>query len=114
MDRSPTASRLLRISLHVFFALFFISLFFSFRAISSISTVLLIIAGLVYEKTQSGRYISTQVKNIFLAACGVLFFAYVAGAFNSTDSEEALDQLRIKLGLLFIPLSVCICAGFIL
>lgn len=112
MNQSPKESSLLSQLLFIFYILFFISLVFSFRAVSSISTGLLILAGIIFNKQQSGTIIHKNLSNLFFIAC-ILYFLFLLASFCfSQPSDEAWRQIRLKSGLILIPLTVC-CSSYV-
>ncbi|HSU27251.1 MAG TPA: O-antigen ligase family protein [Chitinophagaceae bacterium] len=88
---------------------FFSGLVFSFPAVSSISTGLLFIFGMIDNASRSQPLISTRAKNSFLLFCSLFYGLVLLGVLWSTDSIQAWSHVREKSGLLFIPLSLCCC-----
>jgi O-antigen ligase len=91
---------------------FFVGLIFSFRAVSSIAIGVLIIAGIVKNKLESKPLVSSRFKNPFTFLCTVFFLLQLISIVYTHDRAEAWDHVRIKSGLLFIPLAIC-CTDFI-
>jgi O-antigen ligase len=90
---------------------FFISLACSFRAISSIVPVLLLITGLIKNRVERGTFFNPSLKNPFLYGCILLFlFHLVALLFTGADKAGWAD-LQVKTGLVLAPLAFC-CTGF--
>lgn len=89
---------------------FFAGLIFSFRAVSSISTGLILLTGLFFNKQQTGSFIAENLKNPFIACCAVYFVFQFTSLFNSHNMADDWRQIRLKTGLLFIPPAVCCCA----
>lgn len=100
----------LSLIIHVLYLLFFTSLVFSFRAVSSISIGLILVAGLFFNKQQTGSFISENLKNPFIACCFVFSLFQFTSLFNSHNMAEDWRQIQLKTGLIFTPLAICCCA----
>ncbi len=94
---------------HLLYLLFITSLVFSFRAVTSISTGLILLAGIFFNKQQTGSFISENLKKPFIACCIVYFLFQFTSFFNSNNMPEDWRQVRLKAELMFIPLAVCCC-----
>ncbi len=92
------------------YLLFFTGLIFSFRAVSSISTGLILLTGIFFNKQQTGSFIPENLKKPFIACCIIYFLFQFTSLFNSHNLAEDWRQIQLKTGLLFIPLAVCCCA----
>jgi O-antigen ligase len=90
---------------------FFIGLACSFRAISSIVPVLLIIAGLIKNRIETGTFFNPRLKNPFLFGCVLLFLSHVIALFITGADKAGLADLQVKTGLVLAPLAFC-CTGF--
>jgi O-antigen ligase len=86
---------------------FFISLTCSFRAISSIVPVLLIIAGLIKNRIETGTFFNPRLKNPFLFGCILLFLSHVVALFITGADKAGLADLQVKAGLVLAPLAFC-------
>jgi O-antigen ligase len=102
-------SRFFPVTMLFLYITFFTGLIFSFRAVSSISTGLILLTGLLLNRKQTGSFLSEKLKNPFIACCSVYFLFQFIFLFNSHDFPEAWRQIQIKAGLLFVPLAVCCC-----
>ncbi len=112
MKQSPKELSLLSQLLFYSYILFFISLVFSFRAVSSISTGLLILWGILYTKQQTGAIFHKNLVNLFYIACIIYFLFLLISFFFTQYSAEAWRQILLKSGLILVPLAVC-CSGYI-
>ncbi len=110
MNRWLKESQFLPSLLLLFYILFFAGLIFSFRAISSISTGLILMTGIFFNKQQTGSFISENLKKPFIACFLVYFLFQFTSFFNSQNWAEDWRQVQVKSGLVFIPLAVCCCA----
>ncbi len=111
MNHQPKASSLQSRLLFLCYILFFTGLIFSFRAVSSISTGLLILAGIFYNKQENGTYLNKSIKDLFLFACLAFFlFQFVAFLFSDFNIAEGRRQVVLKTGMVLVPLAVC-CTG---
>lgn len=103
MNRQAANTGSLTLILFTCYLLFFTGLIFHFRAISSISTGLILLAGLVYNKQQAGRFIIKRKPGLFLIAC-LLFFIYASVKFLVTDDlHTTLQQIELKSALVIVP-----------
>src|SRR4030095_191867 len=91
--------------IHVLYLFFFISLFFSFRAITSISIGMLLVAGLfVFPKNLFSETPKTVL--LFIASCIDLFLLSVVSLVYTNNNEVQWEHIRLQSGLLVIPLAV--------
>ena len=94
----------------ILYIFFFTALIFSFRAVSSISIGLILLAGIFFNKQQTGSFISENLKKPFIACCVIYFLLQFTSLFNSHNISEDWRQIRLKTALVFIPMAVCSCA----
>ncbi len=99
-------------SFYLLYVVFFIGLVFAFPAVSSISILLLLILGMIYNASRNRPLIDARARNIFLLFCSAFYLLVLVAVLFANDSIQAWTQVRIKSGLLFIPLSVC-CTDYI-
>jgi O-antigen ligase len=112
MNQAPGKAGILSTALLVQYLLFFTGLIFSFRALSSMSTGLLVITGMIYTRRQSGLFFPPGLKSFFFLACtgylllqAVLFMMY-------DNTVRGSQELLLKTGLAGIPLAVYYTTGF--
>jgi O-antigen ligase len=91
------------------YLIFFTSLFFSLRALSSISVAALLLSGLFLNKLETGRLINKKIINPFTMICLLFFIIQFAGLLYTHNSTQQWSSLRLKSSLLFIPLAVTCC-----
>ena len=96
----------------VLYLLFFTGLFCSFRALSSISIALILVAGIIKNKLESGNFFHRNMKNRFLAGCILLYLFYLLSLYYTHNLQEGWSNIGLKTGLLFTPLAVC-CSNYI-
>jgi uncharacterized membrane protein len=65
MKPDLTSNKTLSIAIYILYLLFFTSLVFSFRAISSISIGLILLTGIFFNKQQTGSFLSGNLKKDF-------------------------------------------------
>jgi hypothetical protein len=101
----------LKTLLSVWVLLFFTGMIFHFRAVSSISTGLLLITGLIcYQKKMLSLLFRSQFSP-FLLAC---FLYYVYTGFNllvKDNSAVLQSQFEMKSALVLVPVAIS-CTGF--
>lgn len=99
----------LSLVIYVLYIFFFTSLIFSLRAVSSISIGLILLTGFFLNKLETGSFISDDLKKPFITCCAVYFLLQFTSLFNSHNMAEDWRQIRLKAGLVLIPLAVCCC-----
>lgn len=92
--------------------IFFTSIFFSFRAISSISIGALIIAGIIKHNGRIKNIIRYNKASLLLAACIIFFFLQFSSLIFNSDTKEEWKNIVNKSGLVFIPLAVMLAGPF--
>ena len=90
----------------------FISLTCSFRAITSIVIVLLLIAGLVKNWMETKTLFNQNLKNTFLYGCVLFFLIHFIALLCKGNKQEGWLDLLVKTGVVLTPLAVC-CTNFI-
>lgn len=91
---------------------FFISLVFSFRAISSVSIALILLAGLIKNGIERKKMFPDQLKNPMLICCAVFLLIQLVSLTYTINVHEGWKNMRLKSALIIIPFSVC-CSGYI-
>lgn len=94
------------------YLIFFISIIFSLRAISSISIALLLITGFIVNKNKTGKFFSQNLYNLFSIACFVFYIVQLGGLLYTHDPSQQWSSLRLKSSLLFVPIALCGCNFF--
>ena len=94
------------------YLLFFVCLVFSFRGFSSISIGIIILVSLVKNKVETGRLFHPNVYNGLFISCSVFYLFQVILLLTSHNQSEAIRQIQLKSGLLFVPLALC-CSNYI-
>ncbi|HET9429632.1 MAG TPA: O-antigen ligase family protein [Chitinophagaceae bacterium] len=103
---SPLKNKLLFTQvITLLYILFFSSLVFSFRAVSSISIGLLFIAGLILNRKELKARLGASTR-IFLFACSLFFLLQVFSLLWTRDLEEGWKNVSLNSGMLLIPLAV--------
>jgi O-antigen ligase len=110
MKPGLTTNKTLSSILFILYILFFTGLIFSFRAISSSSSGLILLAGVFFNKQETGSFFSGNLKKPFIACCAVYFLFQLTSFLNSHDISEDWRQVQLKAGIVFIPLAVCCCS----
>ncbi|MDB5221377.1 MAG: hypothetical protein JWN83_44 [Chitinophagaceae bacterium] len=112
MINGGTTSKYSDYLLQIFYIIFFASIICSFRAVSSIVIALILITSLVKNKTETGLFLNKNLKNSFLAGCCIFYLLQAASLLYTHDLPESIQHLRIKSGLVLIPLAVC-CSNYL-
>jgi O-antigen ligase len=94
------------------YLIFFASLICSFRAISSISILLMFATGIAKNKLEIKSFLHKNVKNPFFICCVLLFFIHVAALAYTSDLQKGWHYVQLASGLVFVPLAVC-CTNYI-
>ncbi len=94
------------------YAIFFCSFVFRFRAISSISTGLLLVAGIIKQKGLLKKNLFSHKTAVFLASCGLYFLLQLVALLYHPGWKAGLADLQLKSGLVFIPLAVILTGPF--
>ena len=99
-------SKTLYITTHALYLVFFASLIFSFRALSSISIALILLAGIISTRLASAPAFRTNYRAFFLIGCALFFLVQLLSLLYTRDIDEGWNNIRIKTGLLVTPLAV--------
>jgi O-antigen ligase len=95
--------------LYLLYLGFILSLVFAFRAETSMAVGLLLIAGFIKNKTDTGFLVNAALKNRYMAACALFFVLQLTALFYTDHIQEGWKHVQIKSALLFIPLSFFCC-----
>jgi O-antigen ligase len=104
-----THTRVFNDLLFVLYLAFFVSLVFAFRAVSSISIALLLVAGLIKNRIEQKSLFNRNIVNPFAIFCGLLLLLQFVSLLYTTDIEQGWKNIRLKSALAIIPLSLCCC-----
>ncbi|MEO6490730.1 MAG: hypothetical protein ABIO04_12375 [Ferruginibacter sp.] len=100
-------SKRLDLFIFLWYLCFFISLACCFRAISSISIILIIVTGLIKNKLDTGSWINPRLKNAFLISCCLFYLLQATGLLFGPGLQENSKELVLKSGIIFIPFAIC-------
>src|SRR3989442_852341 len=100
-------SKWLHYLLYVFYFIFFVSIVCSFRAVSTIVIILILVTGLLKNKIDTDLFFNKNLKNIFLVSCCVFYLIQAASLFYTHNLPETIKHLQLKSALVLIPLAVC-------
>jgi O-antigen ligase len=100
-------------SLLIIYIVFFISLICSFRAVSSISTGLLVIAGILYSRRQNNSLFASGIKSLFFIACLCYLLLQLLLYPLTDNTARGWQELVLKTGLVFTPLMVFATGSYI-
>lgn len=90
---------------HLLYLAFFTSLVFSLRAISSITIGMMILAGLVLHRQAAKSLFNNPTHRSLLIACALFFVLQLAGLLYTENIIETWSRIRIKTGLILVPLA---------
>ncbi|MBI5858354.1 MAG: O-antigen ligase family protein [Sphingobacteriales bacterium] len=109
MKRRGGTKELLFTLLILWYIAFFAGLVFHFRAVSSISVGLILLTGLVWNKTDTGSFISRELFSFFPVSC-FAYFLYISLLLLINDNTKtALRHIELKSALVLIPAAVLCC-----
>jgi O-antigen ligase len=94
-------------SVFIIYILFFISVIFSWRAITSICTPLLLVASFLFNKLTYGSWWNPRMREQFLIACFFFFLVQFVGIIYNNDKAEHFQLLFQKSSMLAFPLAIC-------
>jgi O-antigen ligase len=112
MSKDLKGQKVLSSFIQASYILFFIGLVFSFRAISSITTGFILVAGIIKNKPTRKYFFHGNWKNLFLAGCILFYLLQFVSLLYTHNIHEGWNNIRLKSGLLFIPLAVCFSGHF--
>ncbi len=112
MLSGPKENRVMTIVMHLLFVVFLLGLVFSFRAVSSISTGLLLIVGIIKNRIEGKPWMASQWKNLFIFGCIAYFVIQLLSMIYTQDTQEGWRHIRIKTGIVIIPLAIA-CTGYL-
>ena len=106
MNITPAKNRSLHLTTHALYLLFFTSLIFSWRAISSMSISAILLTGIVASRFITSVSFQTKARTWFVIGCAALVLLQVVALIYTKDSKEGWNSVRIKTGLVITPLAV--------
>jgi O-antigen ligase len=95
------------------FVVFFTSIVFSFRAVSSISIALILVTGIIYTIKSGRPVLQKDIPTLFVNGCAFLFLMKAIALVYSDNLAEGLEHLQRSSALVVIPLSVYCCRNFL-
>ncbi len=98
--------RYINASINPIYVLFLLSIVCSFRGISSITLGLIVIAGLIKNKIETGSFFYGDKRNLFMWGCFLFYIVQACGMFYTANAKEGLRHLEIKTALLVVPIAV--------
>lgn len=110
--RSGKASVYLDKLLYFFYTILFVTIICSFRWVSTFVLLLILIASLIKNKRDTGSLLNKKLLNVFIAACCIFYLLQVVSLFYTHNVDETIKHLRVKCGLILIPLTLC-CSNFL-
>lgn len=92
------------------YIIFFTGLIFHFRAVSSISTGLLLFTGVLYNKSLTGSFMNKKFWNPVLISC-LIYFLYVSVVvLLKDDAITAQRHIELKSALVLVPIVLSCCS----
>lgn len=95
------------------YAIFFASLLFSFRAVCSISTGLILATGLVIHKKDNYLFFIKGLISPFFISCLLLFLLKCFSLSYTSNMSKGLQHIERLSGLVFIPMAVYSSSSFL-
>ena len=106
MNMAPVNNRRLYFITHALYLVFFASLVFSLRAISSISIAAILLTNILMGAITRSLPFQNKHRLYFVAGCTSLFLLQIIAMLHTNDISEGWNSARIKTGLLITPLAV--------
>jgi len=108
MNTTPAKSKTVYLTTYTLYLLFFASLIFSLRAVSSISIAAILLIGIIASRSVLSSVFQKNYRTYFLLASALFFLLQVTSLLYTEDVERGWSNIRIKTGLLITPLAVCL------
>ncbi len=89
------------------FLIFFISVACTFRAVTSIAIVSLLVAGFSRNRIETRSFFNQNIKNPFFYGCLILYGVHLIVLLYTNNKDEGWLDVEKKAGLVLIPLAVC-------
>lgn len=106
MDNNIQKKRLLSAFIHILYLVFFTSMIFLFRGITSISLGTMFVGGILINGAAWPSFFQKKSRNLFIAGCAFLFLLQLIALFYTNDIQEGWNNVRLKTGLLITALAV--------
>ena len=106
MDKDIQKKRILSAFIQVLYLIFFTSIIFSFRGITSISLGIMLVGSILIKKPVWSSLFQKKNQNLFLRGCAFLFLLQLIALFYTNDTQEGWNNVRLKTGLLITPLAI--------
>jgi len=100
--------RILNTFIHILYLVFFSSLIFSFRAVTSISITTILFSGIFLTRSAFSVVFQKKTHHLFLAGCFLFFLLQVISLLYTNDMQQGWNNVRIKTGLIITPLAVLV------
>ena len=106
MNTTPAKNRTIYVTTYTLYLLFFASLVFSLRAVSSLSIAAILLSGIIAGRPGLSAAFQKNYRTYFMLACALLFLMELISLLYTKDINEGWNNIRIKTGLLITPLAV--------
>lgn len=93
--------------LFLLYAVFIVSIIYSFRAISSISIACILLAGIIKNRLEQKPFILKKNINLFCIACFVFYALQCAALLYTDDKANGWKDIQLKSAMVIITLAVC-------
>jgi len=113
MEPGLTKRNALFIFIHFLYLFFFAGMIFSLRAVSSISIAGIFLTGFFSARWTYSPSARKKAVIFFIAGCIACFILTLIAILYTHDSRSGWSQVRLKTGLVVIPLAVYFTSGFI-
>ncbi len=90
----------------ILYLIILLSVICAFRAVTSIGTGLLLLAGIVQHRRSLTVFITRNPRNLFTAACILFFVLQVISLVHTRNMQQGWSDIRLKSGLVFLPLAI--------
>ena len=100
-------SKQLALLLQILYVVFFVSMVCCFRAISSISIGLILLAGLLKNKSDTGSWKIFHSNNRFLAACCLFYLVQLVVLLYPANFHDSAKRLQTQTAIFVVPLAIC-------
>ncbi len=108
-----TKKNTLFIFIHILYLFFFTSIIFSFRAVSSISIAAILLTGFITLQWPTSHISAKKSMIFFLSGCVICFLLTIVSLLYTNNSDNGWSHVRLKTGLLVIPLAAFFTTSFI-
>lgn len=112
MNRLPRHDSIITTVILLLYIIFFTSLFFSFRAISSLSIAGLLVTGAIRQRDGIKTVILRNPARLLLAGCAIFFLLQFISLLYTGNAQEGWKDIRVKTGLLITPLAIMLSGPF--